>query len=77
MATDAVTAPQPGRASLAWHFLRVDVPAELRKVTWPTWPELKKATWIILAFVIALGLAIGWLDVLLQFILVKLVARMF
>jgi preprotein translocase SecE subunit len=77
VATDAVTTPQPGRASLAWQFLRVDVPAELRKVTWPTWPELKKATWIILAFVIALGLAIGWLDVLLQFILVKLVARMF
>ena len=31
----------------------------------------------VVAFVVALGLAIGWLDVLLQFILVKLVARMF
>ncbi|MGH2625658.1 MAG: preprotein translocase subunit SecE [Anaerolineales bacterium] len=77
MAADAVATTERSWAVRAWHFLREEVPAELRKVTWPTWPELKKATWIILAFVLALGLAIGWLDVLLQFVLVKLVARMF
>ncbi|MGH7646274.1 MAG: preprotein translocase subunit SecE [Gemmatimonadales bacterium] len=77
MAADAVATTERGWAIRAWHFLHEEVPVELRKVTWPTWPELKKATWIILAFVLALGLAIGWLDVLLQFVLVKLVARMF
>ncbi|MGH7699473.1 MAG: preprotein translocase subunit SecE [Gemmatimonadales bacterium] len=54
-----------------------EVKAEMRKVTWPTWPELKKATTVIVIFVFALGLAIGWFDVLLQFVLVKLVARLF
>ena len=74
---DAVAAQERGWASRTLHFVRVEVPGELRKVTWPTWPELKKATWVILAFVIALGVGIGLLDVVLQFVLVKLVAQIF
>jgi preprotein translocase subunit SecE len=65
-----------GRLTRVADFLR-DVQAEMKKVTWPTWPELKKATGVIIVFVFALGLAIGWFDVLLQFVLVKLVARLF
>jgi preprotein translocase subunit SecE len=65
-----------GKLARAVDFLR-DVQAELKKVTWPTWPELKKATTVIIVFVFVLGIAIGWFDVLLQFVLVRLVARLF
>ena len=50
---------------------------EMRKVTWPTRDEVKKATIAIVLFVAALGLAIGLMDSLFQAVLVKLVARLF
>ncbi len=50
--------------------------AELHKVTWPTMPELKRATISIVVLSVALGLAIGWLDKLLSLILVDGVARL-
>jgi len=53
------------------------VRSELRKVTWPTWDELKKATTVIIAFVVALGLFIGLLDSALQAVFVTLVAKLF
>ena len=58
------------------HFLR-EVRNELRKVTWPTFDELKKATTVIVIFVAILGLAIGLMDAFFQWVFVKLVARMF
>ena len=57
-------------------FLR-DVRNELRKVTWPTFDELKKATTVIVIFVTVLGIAIGLMDSFFQFVFVKLVARLF
>ena len=57
-------------------FLR-DVRGELHKVTWPTWDEVKKATLVIVAFVSLMGLTIGLMDLVLQFVLVRLVARLF
>jgi preprotein translocase SecE subunit len=57
------------------HFL-VAVREELRKVTWPTRPELIKATRMIIVLSIVLGLTIGLLDWLLQLILVEGVARL-
>jgi len=53
------------------------VRGEIRKVTWPTWEELKKATTVIVIFVALLGLLIGWMDWLLQQIFVVLVAKLF
>jgi preprotein translocase subunit SecE len=52
------------------------VRAELRKVTWPTQPELVKATRMIIIFSIALGVTIGLVDWVLQLILVDGVARL-
>ena len=49
---------------------------ELRKVTWPTRPELIKATRMIIVLSILLGLTIGLMDFLLQVILVDGVARL-
>ena len=56
-------------------FLRA-VRSELRKVTWPTQDELIKATRMIVVLSIILGLAIGWLDLLLNLVLVDGVAAL-
>src|SRR5204863_89157 len=55
----------------------VQVPAEVRKVTWPSWDELKKATGVIVVFVIFLGVLIGLMDSVLQLVLVSAVANLF
>jgi preprotein translocase subunit SecE len=65
-----------GRIGRFFQFLR-EVRNELRKVTWPTFDELKKATTVIIIFVTVLGIAIGLMDSFFQFVFVKLVARMF
>ncbi len=52
------------------------VRAEMRKVTWPTQPELIKATRMIVVLAVVLGVTIGLLDWLLQLILVDGVARL-
>ena len=49
---------------------------ELKKVTWPTRPELINATRMIVIFSIVLGLTIGLMDYVLQLILVDGVARL-
>ena len=65
-----------GRIARFAQFLR-EVRNELRKVTWPTFDELKKATTVIVIFVAVLGIAIGLMDSFFQFVFVKLVARLF
>jgi preprotein translocase subunit SecE len=74
-----VAAKQPA-APFRWvgatlEFLRA-VRAELGKVTWPTKDELIKATRMIVVLSIILGLAIGWLDLLLNLVLVDGVAAL-
>ncbi len=64
------------RVSNAITFLG-DVRAELKKVTWPTRDELRRATGVIIVFVLAIGLVIWGMDVLLQAILVKLIPSIF
>ena len=56
-------------------FLRA-VRSELAKVTWPTRDELVNATRMIVVLSVILGLAIGWLDWLLNLILVDGVAAL-
>lgn len=52
------------------------VQVETKKVSWPTRDELSKATRMILIMAVALGVLIGWMDLLLQWILVDGVARL-
>ena len=68
-------AREPGALTRAGNFLTA-VRAEMRKVTWPTRDELKKATRMIVVLSLALGVAIGIMDVVLQKILVDGVARL-
>jgi preprotein translocase subunit SecE len=81
MATEVMTGGGPetrpaGPIARFIQFLR-DVRNELRKVTWPTFDELKKATTVIVIFVTVLGVMIGLMDSLFQWVFVKLVARLF
>ena len=54
-----------------------EVRAEVRKVTWPSWEELRKSTVVIIIFVIAVGLIIAALDSIFAFLLVTLPGRLF
>ncbi len=76
VATEAIEGARRGFPARVIGFLR-DVRAETRKVTWPSWLELRKATTAIVIFVIALGIAVGLMDSLFQFLLVTAVAKIF
>ena len=76
MSTEALTAAEPGFFKRIINFLR-DVRTEIGKVTWPSRDEIRKATTVIVIFVTALGLLIGLMDAILQFLLVRMPARIF
>ena len=79
MASDVATSPPggtPGLFSRIVTFLR-EVQAETKRVTWPSWEELRKATVAIIAFTLFLGVTIGLMDTVLQFLLVTVVAKVF
>jgi preprotein translocase subunit SecE len=82
MATEVMTGGDrelrspPGRIARFIQFLR-DVRNELRKVTWPSFDELKKANTVIIIFVAVLGIMIGLMDTFFQWVFVKLVAKLF
>ena len=39
---------------------------ELRKVSWPTWPEARQLTWLVLLVMVAMGVLLGLVDALSQ-----------
>lgn len=49
---------------------------EMQRVTWPTRPELAKATRMIVILTFVLGIVIGLVDLLLQLIFVRGVAAL-
>jgi preprotein translocase subunit SecE len=53
-----------------------EVREEVRKVTWPDKAQLKNATLVILVFVAIVSLLIGVLDLVLQWLVVTLPARL-
>ena len=53
------------------------VMAEMRKVTWPDFPQVRSATISIIIFVMLIGLLITILDFVLQGILIKLIPSLF
>ena len=52
-----------------------DVSSEVKKITWPSRDDLRKATLVILLFVIVVAIIIGTMDIVLQWLLVRLPAR--
>ena len=72
------TAEQGGKVSRVeamWAFL-LDAKAELYKITWPSQPELKRATIAIVILSVVLGISIGLLDKVLTWLLVDGVAQL-
>ena len=53
------------------------VVTELKKVTWPDFPQVRSATVAIIIFVLLLGLVITALDAVLQGLLIKLIPQLF
>jgi len=51
--------------------------AEMKKVTWPDFPQVRSATIAIIIFVLVLGLFITLLDFALQGILIKGIPSLF
>ena len=48
---------------------------ELKKVTWPTWEELKGSTLVVMLFSVIMGLYIAGLDVGFSCIIDKVMGR--
>jgi preprotein translocase subunit SecE len=46
-----------------------DVKSELKKVSWPTKPELINSTWVVIVFTFLLSVFIGMVDFVLSRIL--------
>ena len=57
-------------------YLR-DVRGEVRKVTWPSWDDLRRTTVVIIIFVIVIGIIIGAMDWLASKLLIDLLGRVF
>jgi preprotein translocase SecE subunit len=53
------------------------VMTEMRKVTWPEFADVRRATIAIIVFVLLLGLLIWLLDVALQGLLVRVIPSLF
>jgi len=66
----------PGMVSRLVAFYH-GVIAEMKKVTWPDFPQVRSATIAIIIFVLVLGLFITLLDFALQGILIKGIPSLF
>jgi len=53
------------------------VVSEMKRVTWPDFPQVRSATIAIIIFVLLLGLVITALDGVLQTILIRLIPSLF
>ena len=54
-----------------------DVRVELRKVSWPTWDDLRKSTGVIIVIVIIVGVIIGIMDLIFSKIMIDFLGRAF
>jgi preprotein translocase subunit SecE len=54
-----------------------EVRAEIRKVSWPPWEELRRTTMVVIVFVIIIGIIIGLMDWLASKLLIDLLGRIF
>jgi preprotein translocase subunit SecE len=54
-----------------------DVRAEVRKVTWPSWLDLRRTTVVVVIFVVIIGLIIGLMDVISSKLLIDVLGRLF
>ena len=56
-------------------YLR-NVRAEVRKITWPTWPDLRQHTIAVVIVVSIIGMIIGLMDWFFSFTLIRLLGNL-
>lgn len=54
-----------------------DVRGEVRKVSWPTWEDLRKSTVVIIIIILILGAIIGLMDLFFSKLLIDFLGRLF
>jgi preprotein translocase subunit SecE len=54
-----------------------EVRGEVRKVSWPTWEDLRKSTVVITILIIVIGIIIGLMDWFFSWLLIGLLGRVF
>lgn len=54
-----------------------DVRVELRKVSWPSWDDLRKSTGVIIVIVAIVGVIIGLMDLIFSKIMIDFFGRAF
>jgi preprotein translocase subunit SecE len=54
-----------------------EVRVEVRKVSWPTWEDLRRSTLVIIVIVVIVGAIIGLMDLMFQWVLIDLFSRIF
>ncbi len=54
-----------------------EVRAEVRKVSWPTWEDLRKSTVVITILIIVIGIIIGLMDWFFSWLLIGFLGRVF
>lgn len=69
-----------GGESRRFRFLRVpnwiqDIVAELRKVTWPTWPETRYLSQVVIVVAVSVGLLLGLVDIFFNWFIDQLLLR--
>ena len=50
---------------------------EVRKVSWPTWDDLRKSTLVIIVIVVIVGAIIGLMDLLFSWVLIDVFSKLF
>ena len=50
---------------------------EVKKVSWPTWDDLRKSTLVIIVIVVIVGAIIGLMDLLFSWVLIDVFSRLF
>ncbi len=53
------------------------VRGEMRKISWPTWDDLRRSTFVITVFVAIIGVIIGVMDSAFSLILIKWFGQVF
>jgi preprotein translocase subunit SecE len=54
-----------------------EVRAEVRKVSWPTWEDLRKSTGVIIVIILIIGAIIGLMDLAFSKLLIDWLGRLF
>ena len=69
---DVAVAQRPNPVARFVTFVREAFHEVRQKTTWPDRAQILQATWAILAFVLVIGAVIGLMDILLNYLLVRI-----